>query len=706
MAVRDVDIHIRAHDAASAKFSRLGRNVGRMGRAFRALRLAAFGAGVAIGYMAVRLGRAGLQAIGKYEDGLAKVKTMLTGMKRQHFPEWKKAIEEMGLAYGQSMETMTEASYKILSAQIDAATGTKVLHRATQTAVAGFTDTATVVDALIRMMKSYNIETRDAIGVADMLQKTVELGYFDFQLLAQNIGAVGLVAKRAGVGLHELIAAISTATTKGYPAEKVFTDLSMAIRKFQAPSEKGKRLAKEYGIQLGSVAFRTLGLVGALKQLEKLPPDLLGEMFPKKSSVVVGTLLDALPELKANIDKISGASGAMGDALNDAMDSAGFKMRQVAEAWAAISRTIGVALLPTFKAVSQWFLENREEVGKWVGDFFKLIANFGRAIQAVVMSITGAVTAVLDAFGVKWESAAGKAASKFEWLERFVEWAAKGMVTAFAAVEFAIRNLGPIVEYVCGWLKIKFTTFMQDVGKIVYDTLANLWQHMQDNMWNWQKHLGIMIAQVGNYLGNLAQKAHAVMTNLMNPDNLKKEFVRLEAEFQTIGQSLNQDLANLYAPKLGVKLSDKEAKEQLDQLGNDLAAKWKKLLTKRMKPFEIPDVPPPKPLPVVDEAGAKESVNRILDQMKKLKTPKLGFDDEVIKRAVIAQRQQLGAFQSRFLREAPGRSQDPMVRMERHNMRMLEEQRLIRAAAVRTAEATERTADEVEDDEGAEGAGL
>jgi len=42
--------------------------------------------------------------------------------------------------------------------------------------------------------------------------------------------------------------------------------------------------------------------------------------------------------------------------------------------------------------------------------------------------------------------------------------------------------------------------------------------------------------------------------------------------------------------------------------------------------------------------------------------------------------------------------------MERHNMRMLEEQRAIRAAAVRTAEATERTAEELEDDEGPEGA--
>ena len=56
MAVRPVDIHIRAHDRASKKFRRIGAATRRMGRAFAKLRMIALGAGVAVGYLAFRMG--------------------------------------------------------------------------------------------------------------------------------------------------------------------------------------------------------------------------------------------------------------------------------------------------------------------------------------------------------------------------------------------------------------------------------------------------------------------------------------------------------------------------------------------------------------------------------------------------------------------------------------------------------------------------
>ena len=156
-----------------------------------------------------------------------------------------------------------------------------------------------------------------------------------------------------------------------------------------------------------------------------------------------------------------------------------------------------------------------------------------------------------------------------------------------------------------------------------------------------------------------------------------------------------------------MNLNDDKAKAKLDNFGKELNARLKALLAERLKlfdsdPFAGVEGEGKQGVVKPDSVGAANAASQIIT----MKLPPIILEKPVIDalRGIVSG--QRAALQSRFLREAPGRSQDPMVRQQRHNARMLEEQRMIRAAAVRTAEATERTADELEDDEGAEGAGF
>ena len=669
-----------------------------MGRAFAKLRMIALGAGVAVGYLAFRMGKAAITEVAAFQKQMALVSTMLKGKATKQMKAFTKTVDEFAVKFGDSTESLSKGLYDILSAQIDASKATEVLRVAAKAAVGGATDTATAVGALVRVLNIYNIAAEDAAGVSDLLFKTMELGLITYEQVAQGIGTVAATAQRAGIRLHELLAGVAAVTLKGESAEKVFTTMRMMILKFISPTPQATRLAKKFGIELGAAALHARGLAGAFEQFRNVPIGVLGKMFPKATSDVVGKLIANIAKMRENTAEMEGAAGAAGRAFDKMAASAGFKLQQLNQAWKSVLRTVGEAILPIFLELGKWFLDNKEEIAVWAADFLKMLAVVGQAFYAVMNSIGGVVRATLGAFGVDVKSATDGAASKFEWLENAVLAVAKGMTWAFTGVEFVIRNLGPVTEYVLGWLKLKSGEFLQDVGKLIYEAIDKIWKHMQDNMWDWQKYLGIFFAHIANFLGSMAQTFAAMITNIFNWDNMKKEIDRLDAELKVVGKSLDASWDKIANKELdlNLNLNEKDAQAKLDELGKKLGAGFQKALAKNMKLFDPIVAPPEFPKAADDDTPEKAAakVRRIIN----LKLPELKPDPDVAKvfeGVKVALKQQLHVVESRFLKEAPGRSQDPQVRTMLLTERAYVEQVAIRKATEETAKSNDEMFEEI-----------
>ncbi|GAH62707.1 unnamed protein product, partial [marine sediment metagenome] len=192
MAVRSVDILIRARDEASRKFGRIGRSTQNLRGNFMSLGRSLVGAfGLTFGlYTLVRGLKAVITEAVQFEKQIASVSTMLNESSMKYLPAYREQIARLATEFGQTTETLTRGLYDILSAQISAAEATEVLLVATKAAIGGMTDTATSTKALIRVLRAYDLEATRAADVSDLLFKIVEKGVIRYEELADHIGTV------------------------------------------------------------------------------------------------------------------------------------------------------------------------------------------------------------------------------------------------------------------------------------------------------------------------------------------------------------------------------------------------------------------------------------------------------------------------------------------------------------------------------------
>ena len=536
MAVRDINITIRAHDRASQQLRRVSASVGRLHKGLTATRLAAVAAGTMLLRMAFRqLGQA-IRKYTEFEKNLANVRTMLTEKTDLYIESYRKGIQDIAIEFGQATDVLSKGLYDLLSAGAAAQDGLDLLRVAAKAAVGGVTDTATSVDALTSVINSYQIQGRHAAAVTDLMFTAVRRGKLTYEQLANGIGNVALAGVNARVMLHELLAAISTITYSGLPAERSFTALRAALMAFQAPSRDAAKIASQYGIRMGSAAIETMGLAKAIQQLRRVPGDLLVKMFPKRSSTAILAMLNNMDRLKEDLIEMKGAAGAAEIAFQKLAQTPWFRMQRLQQVFQMLLIRIGEALMPLLEELSVWFLENKDSVAAWV----KQIGS--------------------------WLSALGK----FFW----------EIVKALA---------------------------------VVIDKITRI----------------ITLGKHGFELPTAPE-----MPQIQPPDpNRKGQF----------------------------SLALKELTDRRAMLQAIMHGEWpmQKLIQEVAGAVAVG----------VGQGGGR-----------------------------------LAAFESRFLREQPGRSQDPFTRLLRYNVKMWEEQQRIRAAGERTADATERAADELEDDEGPEGA--
>lgn len=252
---------------------------------------------------------------------------------RLAYDQWRESIRAVSDAFGTDIIDQTRAAYHTLSNQVaDGAEAMMFLAEANKFAVAAVTTSEDAVNLLTATLNAFNIDLTKTDEVAASLFKTIEQGRILGSELANTFGRVAVPANQLGVTLHELEAALATATIRGIKTEEAMTLIRNVMLKLIRPTDEMRGFLADLGFESGEAAIRVLGFSGVLAAIEERAQgssDELGELFGRIRAIV-GAMIFAgrgLKDYENNLNEITNAQGSFNRAVTLTLENTGKQMR-------------------------------------------------------------------------------------------------------------------------------------------------------------------------------------------------------------------------------------------------------------------------------------------------------------------------------------------------------------------------------------------
>lgn len=190
-----------------------------------------------------------------------------------------KGVLDMSGQVGQSTQELTSALYTVESAGYHGAAALSVLDAAAKGAKVGNAELATVADAVTTSLNAYHLGASGAVAVTNALIGAESQGKTTMEALAGSLATVLPTAAAAGVGLNEVLGAMSTMTAEGTTADNAATYLRMTIGQLSNPSNKAAQEMKNLGLSATQVGLN-LGKNGLASTLTMLTDAIEKHMGP------------------------------------------------------------------------------------------------------------------------------------------------------------------------------------------------------------------------------------------------------------------------------------------------------------------------------------------------------------------------------------------------------------------------------------------
>ncbi len=220
----------------------------------------------------------------------------------------------------ESLDSVSDAMYEILSSGIDASKGVETLRVAAEAAVGGFTTTKVAVDGLTSAMNAYRDFNLDARTATDQMLVAVQLGKIRFDELASSIGLVTPVASSLGVPFRDILAIAAQLSLQGVKVEAAMTGIRQALVNIQRPTAQFREQFPELAKQFTASRLAGDGLIKFLRDFQTAAQGnskAVGTLFSDLDGLktVQGLLKDETRGAQAALDAISNSAGATADAV-------------------------------------------------------------------------------------------------------------------------------------------------------------------------------------------------------------------------------------------------------------------------------------------------------------------------------------------------------------------------------------------------------
>lgn len=350
-----------------------------------AARVRAFGSGMqAVGAGLARIGITagiplglGAMAFTEFEYAMARVKA-LTRATTPEFAALNDEAQRLGretaFSARQAAQTMGVFGLAGLGAKEIIAAMAPTL----DVAAAGQMDLAIAADIGLKAMKSMGYEATDLRMIMDVLGKAMITANTDLVMLGEAFKYVGPIARSAGIGLHEITAAIQILSNAGIQADMAGTSLRGMILALGSPSVEAAAQLEELGVRVNDARGNFRGLVAIITDLKEATKNMgtgqrlnvLGRIFPARTAAGVATLLaqggDELARMSRALQDSAGTIAKVAATQLDTLKGASLLLISaveglaiaVGEGLAPVLRGLGEVLTTVTSAVAGWAKQN------------------------------------------------------------------------------------------------------------------------------------------------------------------------------------------------------------------------------------------------------------------------------------------------------------------------------------------------------------
>lgn len=312
---------------AGKAFVRIGSTDSDLVRGLRKAqaRLAAFGNRVqTLGVGLAKASAAGIlplaasaRVFGTFEQRMARVRA-LTGANGKEFAALGDRARELGASTvfsasqaAEAMGVFALAGYEV--DQILASVGPTL-----KLAAAGELEIAQAADIAAKIMSGMGIEADSLANTVDVLTKAMTTANTDLTELGAAMKFVGPVAKSAGIGLEETVAAIQALSNAGIGGEMAGTSIRGILLALTSPSAEARDELKRLGVTVSDTAGNVRPLAEIVGDLESALArvgsaerlDALGKIFSARQVAGAAELIDVGgAKLKQMTESLEDAGG-------------------------------------------------------------------------------------------------------------------------------------------------------------------------------------------------------------------------------------------------------------------------------------------------------------------------------------------------------------------------------------------------------------
>jgi len=292
----------------------------------------------------------------EFNKSMGNVATLVDGQVRS-MDEYKKAVQEAGIATGTATDIMADGLYQVVSAYGETSDTIKQLEINAKAAKAGVSTVTDAVNLTSAVTKAYgDVSAVAQERVADLAFTAVKLGQTTFPELASSVQSVTSTAERMNVSQEELFGVMATLTGVTGNASMVTTQLRSALVSMDAPTASLTALYKKLGVETGAELIKQKGIQGAFAAVTaeveasgKPMSEYIGRV--EGQNAVIALAGQQAEAYKWKLDEVKDATGAMSEAFKkqtEGVNKTGFAYEQTKIKLTVLTQQMGDELLPIF----------------------------------------------------------------------------------------------------------------------------------------------------------------------------------------------------------------------------------------------------------------------------------------------------------------------------------------------------------------------
>ncbi|MCK9443151.1 MAG: phage tail tape measure protein [Tissierellaceae bacterium] len=340
----------------------------------------------------------GIDSFIEFENQMNTVYTLLPDITEDSMGKMEQQVKDLSTAMGVLPNEIIPALYSSLSASVPEENVFAFLEVAQKGAIAGLTETETVVDGLTTVLNSYHMEATQAGKVSDILFNTIKFGKTSMEELSNSMSNVTPVASALGVDFEDIGAALASMTAQGANTATASTQLRQMLLELSKEGTKTSDVFK----QVAGVGFKEFISQGhnvndALALMENYAKetgveinDLFGSVQGGQAALMLSG--ESAELFATNIERMGNSAGATQEAFETMDNGIGRSLEKIKVGMSNMILDLGERLSPAFAKVTDYILDAMPTIANVVENAFNIIGNVVKVFVEVVDWLIGNLT--------------------------------------------------------------------------------------------------------------------------------------------------------------------------------------------------------------------------------------------------------------------------------------------------------------------------